>query len=581
MEMGNAAAEHMEPLLVLSVILLAGGGGGWVAKRLHSPRITGNIVAGAILGMTLFRGMDVAKELEALETFAMGLITVAVGGHLSYRRIRSALRRIVSIAVMEAVGAAVLVTVVIWWFGLVPNWRYAAVLGAVAAASAPATVVALVRENRAKGTYVKTLLSVVALDNMLCVVLFAVAQTFVVDSPSGGGFHLQIGQAVVRVIVVFAGSAVLGVVLGRIIKGLVGRAGMHGFSTFFIMILLGTGLSPLLGLNPLMTCLFLGVYLGNSTRIVEEQISTLEPIEPLLYTCFFTLAGTALRVDSLLLAGELVLVYLMARFIGKAVGAMAGGVIGRSSRRIWSAIPYGLVPQAGVAIGLVVLLEGDERVPTDVSSLVGTVVLAGVAISEIVGPFFTRAGLIRAKETGRDRPRLIEFLEEEFILTDMKATDKPEALRELTDFFVRCHRVDPDLRETIYESVVAREKEATTAIGLGTAIPHGRTESGTGIQGVLGICREGVDFGAPDGKPVRLFMLIVTPKEHEKRHLEVLASLVGMISDGTIRERLIAAIDANDAWEIIESEETPTYNYFLDDTEEEAAADRGPRASNS
>ena len=85
----------------------------------------------------------------------------------------------------------------------------------------------------------------------------------------------------------------------------------------------------------------------------------------------------------------------------------------------------------------------------------------------------------------------------------------------------------------------------------------------------MAISSEGVDFDAPDGKPVKLSVLIVTPQDHEKRHLEVLASLSSMISHEQVRTRLIAALDANDAWEVLESEESRSYNYFL---EEEATS---------
>ncbi len=105
----------------------------------------------------------------------------------------------------------------------------------------------------------------------------------------------------------------------------------------------------------------------------------------------------------------------------------------------------------------------------------------------------------------------------------------------------------------------------STALGKGVAIPHGRTSKGPAIQGVLGICREGIDFDAPDGKPVRIIMLIVTPENHDDRHLQVMAGLSAMVSDEMIRTRLIAAINANDAWEVIEGEEARNYNYFLEE----------------
>lgn len=336
----------------------------------------------------------------------------------------------------------------------------------------------------------------------------------------------------------------------------------------FVAILLAAGISPYLGLSPLLTALFLGVYLGNSSREAEEQLDALAPIEPLLYTCFFTLAGVSIHLDSLWVAGPLCLVYVAVRFAGKAAGACAGGVLARSPKRIWANIALGLLPQAGVAIGLVVLLEGDPRIPREVSALVATVVLAAVAVNEIIGPFATRASLKRAKETGLDRPRLIEFLHEEFILVNLQAKDKWELLRKLTDFFIRVHNVPRGQRATIHATVQEREHDMSTAIGQGAAIPHGRIESGAAVRGVLGICRDGVDFDAPDGDPVRLAMLIVTHKEHNKRHLEVMAGLASLLSNDLIRERLMAAVDANDAWEIIEYEEARDFNYFLEESEE-------------
>ena len=93
----------------------------------------------------------------------------------------------------------------------------------------------------------------------------------------------------------------------------------------------------------------------------------------------------------------------------------------------------------------------------------------------------------------------------------------------------------------------------------------GIVKQGPAIQGVLGICSEGIDWDAPDGVPVRLVLLIATPHNHRNRHLQVLAALSKMVSNEVLRTRLLIAANANQAWEIIESEETPNYNYFLED----------------
>lgn len=552
----------MGPLLILGVILVAGSAGGWVARRLHVPSITGNIIAGMLLAFTLFNHTNVARELQGLSSFAIGLIAVTAGGHFSYRRIHNALRRILFISILEAIGAVLFVFFALRAFGT--DARVALLLGCLAASTAPATTVAIIRENHAKGPFVKTLLAAVSIDSSLCILLFAFVHSLLAALYSHGEISLGFSEGIQQTAWQLLGSAGLAVVLGYATSLFFDNHRFHDFSVLLVSVLLAIGLSYFVGFSPLLTCLFFGAFLGNSSPKTEAKLEALAPIEPLLYTAFFTLAGVSVHIDLLKSAGILCLVYVAARVLGKGFGAYAGALMARSTSRIRNSIPFGFVPQAGVALGLVVILQGDSRIPEEVSSLVGTIVLAAVTINEIIGPFFTRAALRRSKEADLDRPRLVEFLDEEFIMTDLEATDKWDALEKLVDFYARTHRISKADKEHVLETLVEREQEGSTGIGKGAAIPHGRVESGDKIQGVMALSPQGIDFDAYDGEPVHLLVLIVTPKDHQKRHLEVLASLSTMMSNPVIRPRLMAAIDANDAWEVIEDEESRSFNYFLD-----------------
>lgn len=559
------------PLLMLAIILMAGLAGGRLAKLVRLPSVTGNILAGILIGPTvlnLFHDMDLAQTLKPLTTFAMGLITVAVGSQLSYRRIHNALRRILTIALFEAVTAMALVALLMYLLGLA--WPLALVLGALAVETAPASTVAVVRETRAKGTFVKTLLSVVALDNMLCIILFAFSSVLLMDHYAGTkGADIGVSWALMHTAWQFTASLLLGLGLGAIVERLVHTGRLHDFSTVFMAILIAVGLSTYLELSALLTCLFLGLYLGNSSEEATRQTGALAPIEPLLFASFFTIAGAGLHFDMLVGAGLFCAAYIVMRYIGKGLGASLGGIVARAPRRIWQNMSISLLPQAGVSVGLVVLLSANPRVPEQVSELVVTLILGAVTVNEILGPLSTRAGLRRTQEVNKDRRRLIEFLQEEYIATDIRAEDKWEALRKMVDFFILTHHVPHEERAQLYESVVEREKEQTTAVGHMTAIPHGRVDWGRGIKGVLGICHEGVDFGAHDGKPVKIIMLVVTPKGYEREHLEIMASLVQIICQAPVRERLVSAISPYDAWEIIESRDTRNINYFLEEEDRE------------
>ncbi len=554
----------MDPLLIFGVVLIAGAAGGGLARLCRLPSITGNILAGVLIGPSMLgivAGDRSYASLASLSTFAMGLIAVSIGGHLSYRRLHNALRRIVLIALGEAVLCFAAVAVVFRY--LTGHWTLTVLLGALAMSTAPGTIVALMREYRAKGSYVKTLLSVVAVDNILTIMVFVFCLTLARDALAGE--RLRLGGAIVRSLAPFFGSLFLGWGLGKITEWAIRRPQYNNFSTVFVAILLCTGLSRGLGLNPLLTSLFFGVCLGNGPREVESQLNALAPIEGLLYVTFFTLAGAMLHLDRLAEAGLLGAAYFGARLIGKAVGAMAGGILAGSSRRIWLNVPLGLVPQAGLVIALTVITQEQTFLPPDIKTMIANLVLAVVVVNEILGPLTVRLGLRLTQEIDKDRPRLVEFIQEEFILMDMEAQNKWEAIGRLCEFLVLTHRAEHIDSCALLESVAEREKQESTAIGRGVAIPHGIVEAGPEIQGVLGISRKGIDFGAPDGRPVHVVMLVCTPREHRQRHLQVLAGLASMAAEDGLCERLVAAADANAAWEILEYGERPDFNRFLDD----------------
>ena len=572
MEESHTAAI-MSPLLMLSIVLIAGLLGRILAKSMHVPGMTGNLAAGIIIGPTLlnlFHGIDVATTLRPLSTFAMGLITVSMGSHLSYRRIHNALRRITTIALFEVLGATIFVTALTLLLGA--PWPVALTLGCIAAATSPATTLSLVREQRAKGSFVKTLLSVVAIDNILCIILFAFASNLMISYYQDNGESLNLAVALKNTLWMFGGSFVLAMMLGKATSWFIHKPRTHDFSVVFVAILLLVSIAETYALSPLLTGLFFGVYLGNASPETERQVSALEPIELLLFSCFFTIAGASLHLDSIRGAGLLCMAYLIARFAGKSLGALLGGRIARAQKRVWSNIAIGLTPQAAIAIGLVLLLHGNPSLPEATWVLIETIVLGAVAINEIVGPFFTRYAIKRAGEKDKDRRRLIEFLQEEFIMTDLHAKDKWEALQLLNDFYVRTHGVAPELKDALYDSIKEREKEFSTGIGHGAAIPHGRIQKGHGVRGVLGISREGIDYGAPDGRPVHILMLVVTPQGYEKEHLEIMASLVQIICHQNIRDRLVAAINPYDVWEVLEHQDARDLNYFMDDEGSQIAA---------
>ncbi|MCA9450827.1 MAG: PTS sugar transporter subunit IIA, partial [Candidatus Omnitrophica bacterium] len=292
---------------------------------------------------------------------------------------------------------------------------------------------------------------------------------------------------------------------------------------------------------------------------------SLENLEPMLLTCFFTLAGVDIDLKKLSVMGLLGGVYLACRLSGKFIGGTAGAFLGTDLPRIRQNIAMSLLPHAGLAIGLVVILQSDPRIPTEVTSTITNVVLATVVLFEIGGPPLVRQAISRAGESHKDRKRIVEFLQEEHIITPLEADDKWDAIRKLAEFMLKSHGIKDVSVEDMIESIEERERSITTAMGSGVAIPHAKISSGPEIMGAMGICKKGVDFEAPDGQPVQFIIMVATPREHQKQHLQVMAAVARIISDPMVRAKLIVAPTPAAAYEAIESDLPEYYNYFLED----------------
>ena len=169
--------QQAGPLLILALVILSGVALGEFARLMRVPAITGQIFAGMLLGtsgLNLFAD-DSLEGLQPLTQFALSLIAVTVGAHLNIRRLRNAGKRLFFLLLTESIITPSIVFTVLWWVAGV-SVSEAILYAAVAIATAPATIIALVKETRSKGVFVKTLIAAVALNNMACIFLFEIAR---------------------------------------------------------------------------------------------------------------------------------------------------------------------------------------------------------------------------------------------------------------------------------------------------------------------------------------------------------------------------------------------------------------------
>ena len=551
------------PLLILAIILIAGMGLGWLAQRIGLPAITGQILGGVLIGrsgLALFDEQAIVG-LQPLTHFALALIGVTVGAHLNLRRLRNAGRRLSLLLAAECAFIPLAVALALLTFTNVPPTAIA-LLGTLAISTAPATIIAVVRETRSRGVFVKTLIAAVAMNNIACILLFEIARY-----ASRGSLTTELDPVSLLLLTIGLGA---GAALITHLATLRLHQPQRLASFSVISILMTFGIASWASLSPLLACMSLGVVQTNLNPARDRLVdSVFVNFEPAILCTFFTLAGFHLSFEHALEVGVVALVFFAARIVGKLAAADVAMRLAGATARLRSSLGLSLIPQAGVAVGLVLLIQDDPAFAS-VRDLFVAVVLTTVTMNEILGPISTRFGLQRAGEVGQDRPRLVDFLQEENIVTGLEAGSLREAIEQLTALLISSHHLDHVDSDALLRSTLEREAQVSTCLGGGLAVPHGDLPEGLPMVGVMGLSRRGLAFDTPDGRPVHCIVLLATPRGERDRHLAVLAALARTVgADPAIQQQLYTARSPAHAYEILHDEEAEDFNYFLE-TDDEA-----------
>ncbi len=547
-----------------------------MARRIGLPSVTGQIMAGILLGPSVLHvfGHDAAVGLRPIVHFALGLVAVDVGTHLHFPKLRNSFGRLGILLLLEISLTPLLVYSALVFLGG-QDWTIGALFAALAIATAPATVMALVKETRSRGVYARTLIAAVALNNIACITFFELAYSSVQATldPSqawtSGSILLtpliQLGYAVLI-------GGTVGAALVLFTRHVIKTEAVTTVS--IISIFLTTGIADLVGVSHLLSCLFLGVTMVNLAPQKEEiGHRVFVNFEPAVLAIFFTLAGFELDFGFLAQGWYLVALFVVARLIGKVLSGILAMRMARGTQNVRRYLGLGLIPQAGVAVGLLLQL-GDNPVFGEISQLILAVGVTAVAVNEIIGPLTTRFGLQKSGNAGMDRARLIDFIHEENIITDFQAETKEEALRQLIDLMVSSHGVDMS-KKAFLADVMEREKIMSTCIGRGLSIPSGPLEGENLLVGVMGISRKGLNFATPDGLPIQCVVLLAASRDQMSRHLETQAVLGRTLSaDWGLRIQLYNARTPAHVYEVLHAEEFSDFNYFLteDDGKNETTA---------
>jgi Kef-type K+ transport system membrane component KefB len=417
----------MTELLSLSVAMFAGLLMTRPLSRFHLPDVTAYLIAGVLIGPCCLGllhipglGFGSFEELEGLKLIsnvALGFIAFSIGNEFRLSQLRETGRQALVIGILQAVAATLLVDAALLLFHLIRpdvlSVPAAITLGAIAAATAPAATLMVVRQYKAKGKLTDLLLPIVALDDAVGLILFAVSFGIAEAMCSGA---VDVVGIVINPLLEILGSLVMGAVAGWMLTQLeklfhsnTNRLAMSiGFvfvTVALSMLEIPAGGSAKLGFSSLLVCMMLGSVFCNLCPLSEEIMKNADRWTAPLLVLFFVLSGAELELGVFLQFSSVLVgvVYILARSLGKYYGARESARLVGCDRNVVRYLGITLLPQAGVALGMCVTaasLPGDGK-------MIRNIVLFAVLIYELVGPLMTKWALTKA---GDIQPKSEEVL---------------------------------------------------------------------------------------------------------------------------------------------------------------------------
>ena len=409
--------NDMQALLSLSIAVFAGLMLSRLAKLVKLPAVTAYLVAGILIGPYVlgalgvrglgFISMDDIKTYSILSDVALGFIAFSIGNEFRLAQLKKTGRQATIIGIVQAVFTTVVVdAALIGLHFLIPDklpLPSAIILGAVASATAPAATLMVVRQYKSKGPLTDILLPIVALDDAVGLVLFAVSFGIARALMAG---QVDVISIILEPILEVVCSLMLGAVMGFLFNFFEqffhSRSKRIAMSVTFVLMTVALSMLEFkvaglhIAFSPLLVCMMLGTIFCNICDFSEELMDRVDRWTAPLFILFFVISGAELELSVfkdpiIVFVG---IVYILSRCCGKYFGARSSASLTKCDKNIVRYLGITLFPQAGVALGMAIKAEalGHE------GGIVANITLFSVLIYELVGPFLTKISLQKAGE---------------------------------------------------------------------------------------------------------------------------------------------------------------------------------------
>ena len=408
----------MEYLLSIGIAMLAGLLLTRLTKRFNLPDVTSYLIAGLLIGPLCLgtlvptlglRSFEFVEDMSLICDVALGFIAFSIGNEFRLSSLRQIGRQATVIAIIQALAATVLVDLALLALHLLLGDKLPVstclILGAIATATAPAATIMVINQYKAKGPVTSILLPIVALDDAVGLVVFAVS-TGVAKALNSGSISLVsvLVNPLLEIVASLGLGAALGWVFSMVEKYFHSRSKRLSLAVAFVF--LCVALSKLdfqlpggleIGFSSLLVCMMCSTMFCNLCDFSEEIMYRADRWTAPVYVLFFVLSGAELdlRVFADLAVVGIGIVYILTRSAGKILGASFSSRLMKCPPTVCKYLGITLLPQAGVALGMSVTVAADFGAE---GAIIRNIVLFSVLIYELVGPVMTKMALSAAGE---------------------------------------------------------------------------------------------------------------------------------------------------------------------------------------
>lgn len=387
-----------------------------IAKKLNLPAVTAYLVAGLLMGPYClgalniqglgFNTLEQVEAMGALSQAAMGFIAFTIGNEFRLSQLKTMGKQAVVVGIAQAVFTTMIVDIVLiglhFAFPQMISLPAAIVLGAIASATAPAATLMVIKQYKAHGPLTKLLMMVVAIDDAVGLVLFAISYG-IANAIEAGSISVigMVVEPLIEIVLSLVLGAVMGFLLNFVERFFHSRSKRMSISVAFVLLTVGLSMIEFevagvhVGTSLLLVCMMTGTIFCNICETSEELMDRVDSWTVPLNILFFVLSGA--EMDLQILSDPMILligvVYIIARSAGKYFGAFGSCKATKCNEKIVKNLGITLLPQAGVALGMSLTAANLSD-----GAIIRNVVLFSVLVYELVGPALTKRSLTAAGE---------------------------------------------------------------------------------------------------------------------------------------------------------------------------------------